>query len=270
LGFVRTDSDTPGPAAPSERPVGLRERKKADLRRRIAEAAIALFRERGYEGTTIDEIVRRVDVSQPTFYKYFASKDAILREHAMTGFASLLAKAAANTGTIEQRMRRYLQGIAQQMTEDRELWYAIAVSNAYNPIRDPELLASGEASTRVLEAVIEEGQRRGEFTIAYSAQRLASLLEGVMFRVCIEWGARFPNTRPLTESVDEGFDLFMRAARPSPADRAPRARPRPNAGTAQAKASRPAPAAGSPGRPTLPLQRAKRDAPRPTRRVRGA
>jgi AcrR family transcriptional regulator len=218
------ETEEPGSATPSERVPGLRERKKADLRRRIAEAAIGLFRERGYERTTIDEIVKRVDVSQPTFYKYFPSKDAILREHALTGFASLIARKDLQRGTIEARMRKYLQAVAQQMIEDRELWYAIAVSNSYNPIRDPELLTSSEAGTRVLEAVIEEGQRQGEFTLAYSAERLASLLEGVMFRVCIEWGARFPNVRPLTESVDEGFDLFMRAARPAPGDKARPAR----------------------------------------------
>jgi AcrR family transcriptional regulator len=207
--------------APEVPAPGLRERKKADLKRRIAQAAIELFRERGYERTTIDEIVKRVEVSQPTFYKYYASKDAILREHALSGFATLLQDQATSQGSIADRMRSYLRAIAKQITADRELWYAIAVSNAYNPIRDPQLLASSEASTRLVELVIAEGQRRGEFTQAYSAQRIASLLEGVMIRVCIEWGARFPDTRPLTECVDEGFDLFLRAARPQPGDGKP-------------------------------------------------
>jgi AcrR family transcriptional regulator len=207
---------------------GLRARKKADQKRRIAQAALELLRERGYERTTIDEIVRRADISQPTFYKYYPSKDAILREHALSGFAAILEKELSSSGSIVVRMRRYLRAIAEQMTADRELWYAIAVSNAYNPIRDPELLASSEASTRVAEAVIAEGQRTGEFTRAYSAARLTSLLEGVMFRVCIEWGARYPDTRPLAACMDEGFELFLRAARPQPGDRrtALRARPR--------------------------------------------
>ncbi len=201
--------------------IGLRERKKADLKRRIAEAAIELIRERGYERTTIEEIVRQVEVSQPTFYKYYPSKDAILREYALTGFASLMAEELERSGNIATRMRRFLQAVAHQMSVDRQIWYAIAVSNAYNPIRDPELLASDEAATRALEAVIAEAQRTGEFTEAYPARRLASLLEGIMFRICIEWGARFPNAHPLAQSVDEGFDLFLRAARPQPGDKAP-------------------------------------------------
>jgi AcrR family transcriptional regulator len=197
---------------------GLRERKKAATRRRIADAALALIRERGYERATIDEIVARVDVSQPTFYKYYPSKDAILREHALAGFGALLAGVLERPGTIVERMRRYFGAVARQMEADKELWYAIAISNAYNPVRDPQLLASSDAGTRVLERAIEEGQHRGEFTADYSARRLASLLEGVMLRICIEWGAGFPDRRPLAGSMSEGFELFLRAARPESSD----------------------------------------------------
>jgi AcrR family transcriptional regulator len=45
----------------------LRERKKADQKRRIAQAAVELFRERGYERATIDEFVERAAIGQPTF-----------------------------------------------------------------------------------------------------------------------------------------------------------------------------------------------------------
>ena len=41
--------------------------------------AVDIVREQGYEKTTVEEIVRRVEISQPTFYHYFASKDAVLR-----------------------------------------------------------------------------------------------------------------------------------------------------------------------------------------------
>jgi AcrR family transcriptional regulator len=199
-------------------PVGLRERKKAAMRRRIAEAALDLIRQRGYEEATIDEIVARVEVSQPTFYKYYPSKDAILREHALTGFGALLAEQLVLPGTMVERIRRCIAAVARQMEADRDLWYAIAVSNVYNPVREPQLLTSAEAGTRVLEAAIEAGQRQREFTSAYSARRLASFLEGAMLRVCIEWGAGFPDRRPLGPRMAEGFELFLRAARPQDGD----------------------------------------------------
>ena len=65
----------------------------------------------------------------------------------------------------------------------------------------------------------EEGQRHRELTGAYSARRLASFLEGVMLRICVEWGAGFPDRRPLASTMAEGYELFLRAARPQDGDR---------------------------------------------------
>lgn len=51
-----------------------RERKKAETRMRIVEAATTLFRRNGYQGTSIEDITEMADVAPRTFYSYFDAK----------------------------------------------------------------------------------------------------------------------------------------------------------------------------------------------------
>ena len=55
-----------------------RERKKAATRRRLAEAALNLFLERGFDQVTVAEIAEAADVAVSTLFAHFPSKEALV------------------------------------------------------------------------------------------------------------------------------------------------------------------------------------------------
>lgn len=58
--------------------VGHRERKRRETAKRIKEAGIRLFMEKGYAATTLDDIAVEAGISRRTFFYYYKSKDDIL------------------------------------------------------------------------------------------------------------------------------------------------------------------------------------------------
>lgn len=64
------------PGEPSA--LGLREPKKARTRPTIQQHALRLFRERGYEATTVQEIAEAAEASESTFFRYFPAKEDVV------------------------------------------------------------------------------------------------------------------------------------------------------------------------------------------------
>src|SRR5580704_1630387 len=120
-----------GKAASGKKPTGLRERKKARLRQQIIETALHLFRQQGYENTRIDDIVQTLEISQPTFFRYFPSKDAVLREVGRRAFsrqADSLRSELAVKATTEQRLRRFYETLGNVTEVGRPLWQAVILA----------------------------------------------------------------------------------------------------------------------------------------------
>ncbi|CAM5493151.1 TetR family transcriptional regulator [Streptomyces spiroverticillatus] len=61
-------------------PSGRRERKKAATRQKIADTALRLFLERGYDAVGIRDVAAEADVAVTTVFAHFASKEALVFE----------------------------------------------------------------------------------------------------------------------------------------------------------------------------------------------
>ena len=82
-------------SVPTDVATGLRERKRQQTRERLTRAAMALFLDRGFEATTLDDIAAAAEVSRRSFFHYFASKEDVVFAWHEESMAALIAAVAA-------------------------------------------------------------------------------------------------------------------------------------------------------------------------------
>src|SRR6201981_2558579 len=203
--------------SPAQQPLGLRERKKARLREQIIETALRLFRKQGYENTRIDDIVKILEISQPTFFRYFPSKDAVLRDVGQRGFECiaehLKSEFSTNAGTCE-RLHRLYHAMALEAEADRPLWKAVVLSGAMDPVRSPEVRGVAGVAISRLREILAQGQERGEITSAFPVVHLAEFMEALYHTVVRQWTVDLTGPHKLTERVDSAVEFFLRAVSP--------------------------------------------------------
>ncbi|MGW5280121.1 TetR family transcriptional regulator [Streptomyces collinus] len=91
----------------------LRERKKQRTRDALVRSALELFTTQGYERTTVDEIAGAVEVSQRTFFRYFAGKEEVafaVQEMTEAHFVAAVRARPAHEAPMEALRQAVLDG----------------------------------------------------------------------------------------------------------------------------------------------------------------
>lgn len=101
-------------------PSGRRERKKAATRQKIADAALRLFLERGYDAVGIRDVAAEADVAVTTLFSHFASKEALVFEQD-TDFELRLTRAVTGRAPHEPllpALRQEVHALVRHCTAD--------------------------------------------------------------------------------------------------------------------------------------------------------
>jgi AcrR family transcriptional regulator len=193
-----------------------RERKKEETRQRIFEAAVSLFRERGFEATTVDEITEKADVGRGTFFNYFPRKEAVLAWWSEARVAQAEENAASlleRTSSTRTKLHELYAFAASAYVEDRELSRFVFeewMRQAFAPTEE-----AGSRWQALIVRLIEQGQAAGELRADTSAVQLESLLSSVYMTTLYFWlccpahGAGAAHDFPLLEGLRQRLDLVL-------------------------------------------------------------
>ncbi len=189
------------------------KRSERNTKMKIATAAWRLFSERGYDETTVEDIIEAAQTSRGTFYHYFEGKDALF------GTMSFLFDEAYSR--LEREMDPGLTAFEKLLYLNREIFAYVEnnlMVDMLTRMYSTQLVTHGEKHLldrnrvyyRLLRQIIEEGQKSGELSREYTVNEIVkgySMIErGMLYDWCIcdgEYG--------LARYTEEMMPKFLRA-----------------------------------------------------------
>jgi AcrR family transcriptional regulator len=176
-------------------------RWEPDARGRLEQAAIELYRERGYDQTTVTEIARRAGLTERTFFRHFADKREVLfagsrflQEMLVSGVVAAPKKTAPIVAIATS-----LEAAAALMQERRP-WsqQRQLVINANPELQERELIKLASLAAAMAEALRDRGVKEPAASLAAEA--------GIaVFKIGFERWVQETNRRRLTTIIRESF-----------------------------------------------------------------
>jgi AcrR family transcriptional regulator len=144
------------------------ERPCPAVRERLLNVAIQLFAQKGFESTSVREIASAAEVTKPTLYYYFKSKEGLyleLLDHLCGTIENTIMLSLVSQGTARSRIELFILGILDSIIENndnRQLLYVLLLDS-----RRDILSRYHERITNLITTIINEvllnGIKRKEF-----------------------------------------------------------------------------------------------------------
>jgi AcrR family transcriptional regulator len=162
-----------------------RERRKLEVRSRILEAALELFRQRGFAETKVSDICARADVAHKTLFNHFPSKRDLVRQIAQVAIGDLLIdiETARKEGRhTADRLARFFTGMAQRSLEAGPMGREV-VSELVHVVHASGGSRSDEARRLhdAFAAIVRDGLAAGDVTRRHDAETLADVILGAYY-----------------------------------------------------------------------------------------
>ena len=148
-----------------------------DVKSRIAAAAWRLFYEKGYNGTTVDEIIELSGTSKGSFYYYFNTKDELLSTLSLIlddYYTELEETMDPDMNSFEKLL--YLNYKTHSMMEEKISIDLLASLYSTQLVSQGQrnLLDHNRKYYKLVVKIVEEGQKRGELSSDMSASEITN------------------------------------------------------------------------------------------------
>jgi len=200
-----------------------RERRPEERPRELLDAALAVFSQRGFRNTRLDDVAEAAGVTKGAIYHYFDTKEELLLnviEHYQSLAFGRAEEVLANrslsaSGRIEQIIKKVFQPTEERKRQLLSLLIR-GIAHEVPRVHDRWLRDGPARLWALVGALVEEGKRSGEFRSDADSEIAARLLISglVLQRLWNEDAENIPEIAVDQERLlDSSIELFLASLR---------------------------------------------------------
>ncbi|NQZ09689.1 MAG: TetR/AcrR family transcriptional regulator [Algicola sp.] len=183
-----------------------REKQKQQLKQHIFDTALPLFREHGFDNTSVAQITQACGIAKGTFFNHYAVKEALLDKFMKDVTKAGLDKTQQNpSDSAQQNVLNLMLNLFAAANVDSQIFrYSCELA-----LHNPSLKSTDQALDRQLMAfmqqVMTQGVENGEISAKAPLDVLMPLLLGSLTMTAQEWAH--------SKGKGEGYDFVYEITR---------------------------------------------------------
>jgi AcrR family transcriptional regulator len=158
-----------------------RQKRAERTRLRILESAAAAFARHGYDGLSLNELIRRSGLTKGAFYFHFPSRDELALaafRHKQQQLVAQIAEAVDEQAPPLERLEALLRERARLLQRDPTLFVVVrlGIELTLRHGAGSEYASFSELPLELFEAIVRDGQSRGDFRSDLDPRRAAETI----------------------------------------------------------------------------------------------
>ena len=188
----------------------LRQQRKQELKERIFEQALQLFREKGFANVTIDEITQSCGIAKGTFYNYFPRKEAILLDLGQTQMEVTQTNLERYhlINDVKEKFLTLFRDLFQKYAVNAELAKLTILEMLRSPLLLQEEFNVINKFEELLCTLLDEAEKLKKLPSQLASADIAAVLSGMYFHTLLDWAASHKDMSHMQAGFERRFEVI--------------------------------------------------------------
>lgn len=194
----------------------LRASRKQELKERIFTHAIKLFKEKGFDNVTVEEITQACGVAKGTFYNYFPKKEAVLLHLAVSQLESVheTIQNNKNLPDLKQQLLYLFSNLFYQYAEQPDMVRLVVSEMMRADMFINAEMRIIEKFRQALAALLDDAKNKGQLTTQAASEDIAAVLTGVYLNSLMIWLSAGTDALQIETLFQRHFDIVWEGIHP--------------------------------------------------------